>query len=171
MFIFQIKNSQLGAVAKAELVQNRAQVVSHRSFAQVQVLGNLFVAHALGDQGNDFQLSGTDVVGFPGKTFLPGQEMREFCGNLVSIDRLPGVHSFQGGNDAVVVLLPQLDPGAELPSADGVFVIQKGSRQGERRLGIKGRDLCRRSQPGHIFPPDIHQKYVRTERIVESDRL
>ena len=71
MFIFQIKNSQLGAVAKAELVQDRAQVVSHRSFAQVQVLSNFFVAHALGDQGNDFQLSGTDVVGFPGKTFLP----------------------------------------------------------------------------------------------------
>ena len=112
MFIFQIKNSQLGAVAKAELVQNRAQVVSHRSFAQVQVLSNFFVAHSLGDQGNDFQLSGTDVVGFPGKTFLPGQEMREFCGNLVSIDRLPGVHSFQGGNDDVVVLFQQIAPGA-----------------------------------------------------------
>ena len=54
IFIFQKKNSQLGTVAKAELVQDRAQVVSHRSFAQVQVLGNFFVAHSLGDRCGRF---------------------------------------------------------------------------------------------------------------------
>ena len=97
--------------------------------------------------------------------------MREFCGNLVSIDRLPGVHSFQGGNDAVVVLFQQIAPGAEFQGTDDVFVIQKGSQQEDLRLGIKGKDLCRRSQPVHLFHPDIHQKDVRTERIVESDRL
>ena len=103
MFIFQIKNSQLGAVAKAELVQDRAQVVSHRSFAQVQVLSNFFVAHSLGDQGNDFQLSGTDVVGFPGEGFLTGQKIRKFCGDFVSVDRLSGEDSFQRGDNAVII--------------------------------------------------------------------
>ena len=67
--MFQIKDSQLRAVAEVKLVQNGAQIVPHSSFTQVKAPGNFFIAHSLGDQSDDFQFSGTDVVGFPGEGF------------------------------------------------------------------------------------------------------
>lgn len=141
IIIFQVENGQLGAVAEVEFVEDGAQVVSDGSFAQTEGLGDFFVAHSLGYQGDDFQFSGADVMFFPGKVFLAGQECGEFCGDFVSVYALSGVYGFQCGNDAVVVLFQQIASGAEFQGADNVFVVQKGGQE---------QDLCPGTDPERI---------------------
>ena len=144
-----------------QLIQDRAQIISYRSFTEKQTGSNLLIAESVCDQADDLLFPLADIMLPVVKRRAGLDQFRDFGYDFMTKNSLPGINSPEGRKDAGIILFQKVSLGAKLQRADDILVIGKGGEKENPGIRKFFQYFCGCIQAAYLFHSDIHKKYVR----------